>query len=1130
MSVSKRRLSACIARVLHHRKICLAGGIALGLPFAVRAECNLTAPTSGQTVTCTSAAPNPSNTGIVAVAGSTGVAVDIADGAALDIAAGPGVQIRDQSRVDNAGSITLGAGNTLDAIFAEGGSNTVLNTGVIATAGDTADGIQTSGSGNDLTNGAGGTIATSGANANGLLSLGGSDNSLSNAGSITVTGAGSAGIRISGGSGNTANNLAGGSILSQSGPGIAMQDGGTVNNDGSIVAQGGAGVLFSGTAGGTLINRGSIAGSGAGVSFGAGSDRLEMLAGQITGAVTQGAGDDVLLLEDGQLDSVGQGDGADRMSVDGGSVAGTVQQGSGTDDFAMTGGEIGALLQGDNLDMFRMGGGRIVGAFEDGDYAEMTGGRIGRVNMKLDDNTFDMSGGTIDGNLVAGFGNDTIRLSEGYIGGNISVSGGNDSVSVSGGTVRGEVRISTGDDAFDWNGGVIHGAIDLGDGADTATLASLNQSHLGATPLITGGVGNDTLTFDNVSTDGVARFQHWEAVNARDDTELTFDGDLVLGDAGSGTGSLTVDASSTLFAGNGVDASILAFGAGQLATVFNAGRIDLTNGASGATDRFTITGDYIGDNAAVYLQTVLGDDNSASDRLVISAGNASGSTGLGIVNLGGTGGSTVLDGILVVEAIDGATSIDSAFALIAPVAAGAFEYFLFKGGVTAGTTENWYLRSTLVVAPTPPAPAPAPAPLETAPPAPPPEPPEPPAPPPPELPPPPSPDVPDDPDPEVPPVPPPAPPPEPPPAEPPSPPPPEPPIPTNPAPVPVPSTVPPAPPTPGAIAATPDDRGVIPLYRVEAPTYAVVPPVVHQLSLASLGTFHERQGEQALLEGSGIMRAAWGRVVGQNTEQHWRGAVDPVFDGSITGLQAGVDIHTRESDDGRRDHFGLFLGRTRADGDVRGFALGWNNLVVGKTELDDDHLGLYWSRVGEQGGYLDAVLLGSRYDGRSRSSRGLGIDLEGDGLTASLEIGRPIRWRDDRRWSLEPQAQIVWQHVSFDEQQDGFANVAFDSDDAITGRIGMRFSVDFATARGLWQPYLKLNYWHGFGGQDEVRFDADRIVTEQKYNAIEFGGGVVAKFNGHTSLYLTADYTTDTGDAGLDRETVEGNLGLRIAW
>ncbi len=107
--------------------------------------------------------------------------------------------------------------------------------------------------------------------------------------------------------------------------------------------------------------------------------------------------------------------------------------------------------------------GRIVDAFDDGDYAVMTDGRIGRVNMKLDNNYFNMSGGTIDRNLVAGFGDDTIILSNGMIGGNISVSGGTDSVTITGGTVAGDILLSFGNDQFNWNGGgIVYGNIDLG--------------------------------------------------------------------------------------------------------------------------------------------------------------------------------------------------------------------------------------------------------------------------------------------------------------------------------------------------------------------------------------------------------------------------------------------------------------------------------------------------------------------------------------------------------------------------------------------------------------------------------------------------------------------------------------------
>lgn len=95
---------------------------------------------------------------------------------------------------------------------------------------------------------------------------------------------------------------------------------------------------------------GQVSGS---VTFGAGTDRINMQSGTITGAVDQG-------------------DGTDFFTIGAGTVAGNVQQGSGIDDFNMSGGQIGSLNQGDGLDTFTMTGGRIVDFFDDGDHAVMT--------------------------------------------------------------------------------------------------------------------------------------------------------------------------------------------------------------------------------------------------------------------------------------------------------------------------------------------------------------------------------------------------------------------------------------------------------------------------------------------------------------------------------------------------------------------------------------------------------------------------------------------------------------------------------------------------------------------------------------------------------------------------------------
>ncbi|WP_295811987.1 autotransporter outer membrane beta-barrel domain-containing protein [uncultured Nitratireductor sp.] len=809
----------------------------------------------------------------------------------------------------------------------------------------------------------------------------------------------------------------------------------------------------------------------------AGNDAFVCDSGTHTGDVLDLSGDNALTMPaggTGLIDgNITFGPGVDTVEVHAGEIAGQLQQGDGVDDFTMTGGRIASLNQGGHFDTFFMSGGHIVGFFDDGDEAVMTGGRIGRVNMKLADNIFDMSGGIIDGNLVAGFGNDTITLSDGSIGGNISVSGGTDRVTVSGGTVGGDVRMSVGTDVFMWSGGgSIGGSVDLGNDDDAATLSNLTNDHIGETVAITGGPGTDDLTLENVATDGPARFQNWETVDAAMGTELTFSGSdmLTLGDGGTSTGVLNVDATSTLF-GGGASGGIGAFDAGMLANVNNAGTIDLTNSGDSTTDIFTIAGDYVGNGAQLHLNTVLGDDSSASDKLVIADGNASGTTDMTIVNVGGSGAETVQDGIMVVETTGNGTTDPGAFALNNRVAVGAFEYYLFRGGVSGGTQENWYLRSTLVNPQTPtavvPEPAPAPDPLSPA-----------------------------DPDEPV----------------------------TNPPPLPN-TTTTVNPPTPDA---TPVTGEVVTLYRTEVPTYAVVPPVVHHLAFSTLGTFHERRGEQSLLiGGETYLPASWSRLFGQSAEIKWNGTVSPSFDGTLLGFQVGQDLYARETENGHMDRAGVFVSYARMNGDVKGQALGWNDLAVGDLDINGTSLGAYWTHIGPKGWYLDGVLMGTWFGGDTASRAGERIDIDGTGITASAETGYPVALSD--RWTLEPQAQVIWQHLSLDDQSDTFSSIAFDADDAVTGRLGVRLQGNFpGNDGGMIKPYLKANLWHSFSAEQTLRFDGDPIVTEIDGTSLELGGGVVANLTDRVDLYATADYTTNLG--GEKTEIFEGNLGLNISW
>lgn len=388
---------------------------------------------------------------------------------------------------------------------------------------------------------------------------------------------------------------------------------------------------------------------------------------------------------------------ADTFTLSGGTVQ-SLQQGDGQDTFTMSGGTLGSLNQGGDMDTFTMTGGTITGAFEDGDTAWFKGGSIGRIDLKLANNFLEMSEDTkntgtqttVIGNVVSGLGNDTIILTGGTIGGDVSTSSGVDKITISGGTLKGEIRAGNDNDIFTWSGGRIGGPVRMGPGDDQGNIIGLDPKTL-VTDL-DGGPGSDSLVFEKSQIDGGAQYVNWEAIGLFDDSRLTLDDTLTLGDDGTGTGDLIIDDSSALLSRQG---TITAKGNGQSASVLNAGMIDLSTG-NDALGRLTINGNYEGDNGLLRVNSVLAGDDAASDRLVVSRGTINGSTRLQVNNLGGAGAVTSRNGIQVVEARDGATSTATAFVQTQTLSAGAYDYRLFKGGVTAGSENSWYLRSTLV--------------------------------------------------------------------------------------------------------------------------------------------------------------------------------------------------------------------------------------------------------------------------------------------------------------------------------------------------------------------------------------------------------------------------------------------------
>ena len=115
----------------------------------------------------------------------------------------------------------------------------------------------------------------------------------------------------------------------------------------------------------------------------------------------------------------------------------------------------------------------------------------------------------------------------------------------------------------------------------------------------------------------------------------------------------------------------------------------VAKGDSPVTFHKLTTTNLTGQGGTINMRVRL-DGSNASDQLVINGGQATGKTWLAFTNVGNSnlGVATTGQSIRVVDAQNGATTEEGAFALRRPLQAGAFNYTLNRD-----SDEDWYLRS-----------------------------------------------------------------------------------------------------------------------------------------------------------------------------------------------------------------------------------------------------------------------------------------------------------------------------------------------------------------------------------------------------------------------------------------------------
>lgn len=615
-------------------------------------------------------------------------------------------------------------------------------------------------------------------------------------------------------------------------------------------------------------------------------------------------------------------------------------------------------------------------------------------------------------------------------------SSGNSSFVSNTGRISGDVSFdASSNDFFLMTAGQMTGRLIMGAtlGHEVATFQNVNDTNIGGITLFNGrGRGYDVLNFNNTQHTGGNEMINWETINVTNGSTLTLSSNLLLGGISADpTATLNIE-SSTLKAINGANA-VIAGVVGQSTLVNNSGTVDLRS--TTATNTLTIRGHYVG-HSALLLNTVLGGDNSPSDKLIIDGQNgnaqAGGNTQISINNLGGSGGLTFVNGILVVEAINNATTNADAFALSSPIRVGLYEYRLFRGGLdpSVSTTANdWFLRSTF-----------------------------------------------------------------------------------------------------GA--------NHLPILGPELSVYASVLPTAIELGRFVMGTLHERVGSETHLLSDNptdfnnmFMNGAWLRVISEPNWSDYSSIAQPSISGTMTGFQIGADVYRNTTVNGQLDLAGVYVAYLSDNPDVNGIvtntaSTAYVRETTGSLKLYSNVAGIYATHFWPSKAYLDLVAQGSFYGGNASSFR-TSIPTTGQGLLGSAELGYPLRMM--QHWNFEPQAQLAYQHVSFQDTADNFSTISLGTDDVLVGRIGAR--IEHGSGSNQILPFLRANLWSILsGGNATTVFGTNGIATKAAATWTQLGGGFTWPLNKDVHLYAFADvllglYYNHQGQHGAD-----AGIGLRANW
>ena len=316
------------------------------------------------------------------------------------------------------------------------------------------------------------------------------------------------------------------------------------------------------------------------------------------------------------------------------------------------------------------------------------------------------------------------------------------------------------------------------------------------------------------------------------------------------------------------------------------------------------------------------------------------------------------------------------------------------------------------------------------------------------------------------------------------------------------------------------------IYAAPVSAYIQMPRVNMELGYSVLDTLHQRRGEISQSPNSSV----WARVSGKRLETEGRSRLD--VDSSQYVAQVGYDFNRSEMQNGVPQSLsGVYFAYSRADSRFYDQYRAENGVVAddkytGKGKTTAANIGVYHLYRAVNDAYVDTVAQFSYLTNKYNPNLSREVRQHGWSGAVSVEGGHSFALGNSN-WRLEPQTQLVYQHLKLQSFHDGVRDVAQGSDNNLRGRIGVRLSHSKDFQRNP-TVYFVANVWHDFVTAKSV------LIGDTKYNEndartwLEGGAGLNVPFGNH-AIHADLRLEHSLGNKG-NRSGAKAVLGYSYAW